>query len=74
MGIGVRKEERQMQEMRVSTFLKTYDIPRSTFNEWLHRSDFAGVVALKVCERWRIKIPEYEQWREKQHKNCYKYA
>lgn len=63
-----------MQEMRVSTFLEAYDIPRSTFNCWLHRSDFAGVVALKVGGRWRIRISEYEQWSEREHKNCYKYV
>lgn len=61
----------ELKQMRLSTFAKMYDIPRSTAHELIHTKGFP---AYKIYGRWYVDIEKYEKWREQKHRECYKYA
>ena len=63
--------ETTMKMMKLSTFCKEYDMPRTTAVELVHSSGFP---AYKLGKCWYVDIPAFEKWRVQQHMRCYKYA
>lgn len=62
-------KERDMQMMRMSTFIDTYDMPRQSVIDLVHSSGFP---AYKIGGRWYIDIPGFEKWREeRRYRNDY---
>lgn len=54
-------KERDMQMMRLSTFIETYDMPRQSVIDLVHSEGFP---AYKIGDRWYIDIPGFKKWRE----------
>ncbi len=57
--------------MRLTHFCEEYDIPVQTARDWTHSKGFP---AFKLGERWYVDIAMFEKWRERQHRQDYKYA
>lgn len=63
------------QQMRLNNFSEAFDIPRDTIMDWIDKEKgFAGKVAFKNNSRWYIDIPAFTKWRERKHRESYKYA
>lgn len=69
----LRKEmiDIEKKQMKLTTFCDAFDVSRSTVELWIHS---LGFPAYKISGHWYVDIPEYYEWREKEHKHSYKYA
>ena len=62
-------DEKRM--MKLPKFCSVYDIPKTNVIRWIYSKKFP---AYKLGKNWFIDIKKFEQWREKEHKNNFKYA
>lgn len=64
-----------MRMMPLPKFGEEYGIPRQTAIDWINQErGFAGTVAYKINSKWYIDIPAFLKWRERKHRESYKYA
>lgn len=62
--------QKEKQQMRLSTFCEEFEIPKNTVKLWIHSKDFP---AYKIGKCWYVDIPQFYAWRTKQHSVSYKY-
>ena len=64
-----------MSMMPLPKFVQEYGVPRQTVIDWINKErGFAGKVAYSINRHWYIDIPEFLKWRERKHRESYRYA
>lgn len=64
-----------MKMMTLPQFTEEYGIARPTVIDWIGKEKgFAGRVAYKINSKWYIDIPQFIKWRDRKHRESYRYA
>lgn len=58
------------KQIKLKTFCKEYDVPRTTALKWIHSKGFP---AYNICGHWYVDVMKFHTWREEQHKKLCSY-
>ena len=61
------------KQITLVEFMAEYSMKRTTIWRLINRRD-NPLPARKIGGQWYVLIPEFEVWREEEHKRQYKYA